>query len=73
MKGLVLCNKGIEEICSNELKEFGASNIELGNNLVLFELSDEKKLCEIVYSSQSIKKAILLLDSFTFKDKNKYF
>ncbi len=69
MKGLVLCQRGIEEIVSLEVKELIGSNSELHEGYVLFDFKKKEELCKLVYQSQSMQKVLQVLDSFSFSSE----
>lgn len=71
MIGLALCNKGIEEIVSLDIKEILRKKSIKGRGHVTFQFEKEDELCKLAYISQSISKVILVLDSFEFKSQKK--
>ena len=69
MQGLVLCNDGIEEFASLEIKDTLNSNTIENKGYVTFNIKEKSDLCKISYLGQSIKKAALILTSFDFTDE----
>ncbi len=64
MKGLVLCNKGIENVVALDVKEIIGKESKIFEGFATFEFDKKEELCELAYLSQSIKKVILVLDEF---------
>ena len=69
MKGLVLCNKGIEEIIALDIKEIIRRKAKSIEGYVVFELEKKEELCKLCYLSQAAKKIVLVLDSFKFQSE----
>ena len=69
MKGLLLCNRGIEDIVCLDIKELIKEDGKPKDGFVEFELEKKEYLCLLAYMAQSIKKALLVLDSFRFSSK----
>jgi 23S rRNA G2445 N2-methylase RlmL len=66
MKALAICHKGLEDISALEINELIKTKTTISEGCVVFEASQED-LAFICYKSQSIKKLILLFDSFSIK------
>jgi putative N6-adenine-specific DNA methylase len=64
MKGLVICNKGIEDISALEIKELINSESKINERCVEFEIKKLEELCLLCYRMQSVSKVLLLLDKF---------
>lgn len=65
MKGLVITNKGIEDISAKEISQLiKCKNIIKNEQTVEFEFENLIDLCSVCYKSQSIKKGVLLLSKF---------
>lgn len=64
MKGLVICNKGIEDISALEIKELSDADSVVNEGCVEFEFSKLEDLCLLCYRMQSVSKVLLLLDKF---------
>lgn len=69
MKGLVLCNKGIEDAAALDIKEIINRDAAIFNGFAIFDFEKKEELCKLAYLSQSIKKVILVLSSFEFKSE----
>lgn len=64
MKGIVLCNKGIEDIAALDVKEIIGKTAKVFDGYIIFSIDSYKDLCQLCYWSQSIRKVLLLLGSF---------
>jgi 23S rRNA G2445 N2-methylase RlmL len=69
MRGLVFCNKGIEDITCLEIKELIRSNAIPKEGFAEFEFDKKEQLCLLSYMAQSVKKILFVLDSFKFSSK----
>ncbi|MBU0627816.1 MAG: methyltransferase [Nanoarchaeota archaeon] len=67
MKGLVVCSKGTEDICSLEINEIIGASSEKRDSCIIFDIKKLEELCILCYKAQSVEKVILLLDNFEFK------
>ena len=67
MKGLVFCNKGIEEISKLEIKGLIGKESTLFEEYLTFDCSKEE-LCKLTYLMQTINKTVLILKSLKFKN-----
>jgi len=65
MKGLAITHKGIEDITSLEITELLKTNTIIKDSCVIFEPKSEDELALVCYKAQSIKKVLVLIDSFT--------
>ncbi|MBT4540665.1 hypothetical protein HOC35_04070 [Candidatus Woesearchaeota archaeon] len=68
MKGLVICNKGIEDIAAQEIEEIIDEVGVVNDNVVIFE-ADTEKLVKLTYLARSIKRTLLLLGRATISNK----
>ena len=67
MEGLVFCNKGIEDIVVLDVNDIIGKKGKIFDGFVVFDFEKKEELCKLAYLSQSIRKAVLILDSFSFK------
>ncbi len=69
MKGLIITNKGIEDIAALEVKELINAKGSVKESVVIFDVKKEEELYQLCYRAQSIGKVLLLYDYFEFNDK----
>lgn len=69
MKGLVVVDKGLEEVAVIEIAEKIKSKGKVGDTIVSFPIKNEKELCRLAYTSQSVRRVLLLIKEFKV-DKN---
>jgi tRNA (guanine6-N2)-methyltransferase len=67
MKGLIITNKGIEDIAAKEVKELIKVDSSIGETVVTFDIKKMDDLCLLCYKAQSINKVMYLFDSFRIK------
>ncbi len=67
MRCLAICNKGFEQVCSEEIKRLVKTETEQKDSCVIFE-ADEKSLLRLSYLSQSANRILILFSDFDFKD-----
>ena len=60
MKGIVLVDKGLEEVAEKEIREKLKTKTEKKETVVIFETTEED-ICRIAYTAQSIRRVGLLL------------
>ena len=73
MKGLMLVNKGLEKVARDnilELTDIKASDIQLHDSLLLFEISSFEQLCTLSYMSQIANRILLFIDKYQFVDND---
>ncbi|MBU1198794.1 MAG: hypothetical protein KKE98_00590 [Nanoarchaeota archaeon] len=70
MKALAITDKGLEKIALMELDELIKIKGKAQEHAVLFDFKSYEDLFKFCYFSQSIERAILLLDEFEFKNYN---
>ncbi len=70
MKGIALCNKGIEDIAALEIRELIGAEFELKEGYVLFDFSKNEDLCRLSYMCQSVRKVLRVLHNFNYNDEN---
>ncbi len=71
MKGLIITNKGIEDISVLEVKKIIGSKGKVEDTVVMFDFKKEEELYELCYRGQSFAKVLELYDYFEFSDKKK--
>lgn len=71
MKGLVLCNRGIEEVTCIEIDELLGEKCEKSEEFVIFDFKNKEELCKLAYLGQSIKKVLLVLEERQFESFEK--
>ncbi|MBL7050661.1 methyltransferase [Candidatus Woesearchaeota archaeon] len=64
MKALAITNHGLEEVTKSEIKEILKLDSIIQDSVVVFNPKKPIELCKLIYKSQSINKAILLLSKF---------
>ncbi len=64
MKGIVLVNKGAEDVAALEIAELIGKKAEAEESVVKFPISDYTELCTVCYRAQSISRGFLLLAEF---------
>ena len=64
MKGILITNKGLEDISAKEVKDILKTNPLKKNGLVEFKIKDYTDLCKLAYRSQSARRVFLLLKKF---------
>jgi 23S rRNA G2445 N2-methylase RlmL len=67
MKGLVIVNKGMEDVAAIEIKELIKQNSEIKEGAVLFEINDFNDLMILSYKGQSFARVLLLLKEIEIK------
>jgi tRNA (guanine6-N2)-methyltransferase len=67
MKALAITHKELEKVTELEINELIQTKTTIKPSCVLFEPKTQKDLAIIAYKAQSIKKVILLIDSFKIK------
>ncbi|MBD3164809.1 hypothetical protein GF323_06440 [Candidatus Woesearchaeota archaeon] len=67
MKGMVLCDRGIEDIVKSDIKEIIGRESKLFSGFLVFNFEDNEELCRLAYLCQSIRKVLVLLDDFKFQ------
>ena len=65
MKGILITNKGLEEVSAKEIKDLLNTKVVIKNGLVEFKINDYSDLCKLTYKSQSARRVILLLKKFS--------
>lgn len=68
MKGLVICNKGIEDIAAQEVEEIIDEVGIVNDNVVIFD-ADVEKLAKLTYLARSIRRSMMLLGRATISKK----
>lgn len=58
---IAIINRGLENVCAGELREFGCKNIVIKDEIVFFEVNNYGKLCELCYSLRCVNKIMLFL------------
>ena len=64
MKGILITNKGLEDVSKKEVKDILNTGAVKKHCLVEFEVKNYSDLCKLVYRSQSARRVILLLKKF---------
>lgn len=64
MKGLIITNKGTEDISKKEIKELINSDAEIKETVCIFTINSLNDLCRLSYLGQSFIKVLYLLDIF---------
>lgn len=60
-KAFAIVNKGMEQVCAQELQELGCKNCETKEEIVRFEAENFEKLCEICYTTRTPNRITLFL------------
>jgi 23S rRNA G2445 N2-methylase RlmL len=68
MKGLVICNKGIEDVAVQEVEEIIDEVGVVNDNVVIFD-ADVEKLAKLTYLARSIRRTMMLLGRATISKK----
>ncbi|MDO8480672.1 MAG: THUMP domain-containing protein [Nanoarchaeota archaeon] len=66
MKGLAVCNKGIEDVTALDVHELISQKSESGAGFVTFEIASHADLCKLSYWGQCVSKVMLVLDEYSF-------
>lgn len=66
MKGLLICNPGIEDVAALDVKELISQTAEPGGGYATFAIASHADLCKLSYRSQSASKVLLILDEYAF-------
>lgn len=61
MKGIIIVDKGLEEVALQEVYERIKSKGRKSSTIITFPVTKESELCKLAYSCQSIKRVLLLL------------
>jgi|TARA_Y100000031_G_scaffold155031_1_gene204487 putative N6-adenine-specific DNA methylase len=69
MKGIVIVDKGLENVAKKEIKEKINSEGTIEETIVIFPIKEEEELCKVAYTCQSIKRAILLINKVQITNK----
>ncbi|MFH1770916.1 MAG: hypothetical protein ABH828_05170 [archaeon] len=64
MKGMVIVDKGLEEIAMVEIAEKINVKCQSNDTVVLFPIKVEEDLCRLAYTSQSVRRVLLLIKEF---------
>ena len=64
MEGIVIVDKGLEEIANKEILEKIKSKGTSDETTVKFKIKKEEELCKLAYTAQSIKRVLLLIKEF---------
>ena len=66
MKGLAICNIGIEDVAALDVKELLSQEAQVGKGFVTFDIASHADLCKLCYWGQSVSKALLVLEEYGF-------
>ena len=72
MKGLVITNKGIEDIAALEIKELIKAKTFVKETVVIFEFNKYEDLFTLCYKGQSFAKVLNLYDYFEFNENQRF-
>ncbi|MFA6089497.1 MAG: N-6 DNA methylase [Candidatus Woesearchaeota archaeon] len=71
LKALIYCNKGLEDVCLNEIKEISKYNCELFSRIVVCDVSDVNDICKLAMKSQTANRVCLSLGTIS-KDEGHF-
>ena len=61
MKGLAITDKGLENISLKEISEKINTKGKVDETVVLFDIKEDKELCKLAYTCQSVRRILKLL------------
>ena len=64
MKGILITNRGLEEVSAKEINDLLDTEVIIKKGLVEFKINDYSDLCKLAYKSQSARRVFLLLKKF---------
>ncbi|MFW6220513.1 MAG: methyltransferase [Nanoarchaeota archaeon] len=70
MKGIALCQKGFENIASDEINELIFKESIKNNGYLIFDIDNLNEIFKLCYLSRSLSKVMLLFNSFKFDNSN---
>lgn len=65
MKGIVIVDKGLEGVASQEIKEEIKSESKEEETVVIFSMKSEEDICKLAYNCQSIRRALILINKIS--------
>ncbi|MFH1589961.1 MAG: hypothetical protein ABIB43_05325 [archaeon] len=64
MKGMAIVDKGLEDVAIEEINEKIKSKGKKAEYSIIFDIAKEEDLCKLAYTSQSVRRIMLLLKEF---------